>query len=192
MRIIAGEYRGRTLKAPKGNATRPTVDRVRESLMSSILSARGNWDGAVVLDLFAGSGALGLEALSRGARFACFCEKHPPALEALRSNTAMADAGRVRIMRGDVTKRLPAPPAGSAFDLVFLDPPYAMPAGDVASLLARLGRAGSLAPDAIVSYEHDASKDPLQDAGFLSLQLHQVARKTFGATVVDLFRIGES
>ena len=192
MRIIAGEYRGRTLRAPKGNSTRPTVDRVRESLMSSILSARGSWEGAMVLDLFAGSGALGLEALSRGADFACFCEKHPAALEALRANTVMADAQCVRILRTDVTKRLPEPPAGRPFDLLFLDPPYAMRAGEVAGLIGRLQQAGSLAADAIIAYEHDSSEEPLSDDGFNAIQLSQITRKTFGATVVDLFRIGDA
>ena len=86
MRIIAGEYRGRRLQAPKGDATRPTTDRVRESLMSALSSARGGFEGAVVLDAFAGSGALGLEALSRGAASAHFFEKDGVALRALCAN----------------------------------------------------------------------------------------------------------
>ena len=186
MRIIAGEFKGRPLKAPKGTGTRPTVDRVRESLMSTILSARGTWEGAVVLDLFAGSGALGLEALSRGASFACLCDKAPQALEALRANARMAEGGRVRIVRADVTRRLPSPPMGSAFDLVFLDPPYAMGADQVADVLNQLRQAGALAKGAIVSYEHDAAEDPLSNEAFLSLELIPLSRKRFGATIVDL------
>ncbi len=85
VRIIAGEHRGRRLEAPKGDGTRPTIDRVRESLMSALASARGGFDDAVVLDAFAGSGALGLEALSRGAACACFCEKDASAASALAS-----------------------------------------------------------------------------------------------------------
>ncbi|MDR2721456.1 MAG: RsmD family RNA methyltransferase, partial [Coriobacteriaceae bacterium] len=76
MRIVAGEYKGRVLKAPSGQTARPTTDRVREALMSVLISARGTLDGAVVLDAFAGSGALGLEALSRGAAHVSFCEKN--------------------------------------------------------------------------------------------------------------------
>ncbi len=189
MRIIAGEFKGRPLKAPKGTATRPTVDRVRESLMSSILSARGTWEDAMVLDLFAGSGALGLEALSRGARFACFCEKHPGALEALRANTSMAGKGRVRIVKTDVCKRLPAP-ADAPYDLLFLDPPYAMEAQRVASLIAQLRESGMLADDALISYEHDFSCDPLSNDAFVSLKLEHVTRKKFGATVIDLLKVG--
>lgn len=188
MRIIAGQYRGRPLKTPKGDATRPTVDRVRESLMSSIMSLRGDWDGAVVLDAFAGSGALGLEALSRGADFACFCEKNAAALDALRANTAMVPRERVHVSRGDVTKRPPPPPTGRRFDLVFLDPPYAMPAEDVAALLRQLIQKESVAPGAIITYEHDAQQDPLANAAFLSLELRHVTRKKFGATSIDMSR----
>ncbi|MBO4365908.1 MAG: 16S rRNA (guanine(966)-N(2))-methyltransferase RsmD [Eggerthellaceae bacterium] len=192
MRIIAGEFKGRPLKAPKGTDTRPTVDRVRESLMSSILSARGTWEGAVVLDLFAGSGALGLEAISRGASYACLCDKSHQAFVALRTNAKMADSGRVRIVKTDVCKRLPVPPAGSAFDLVFLDPPYAMGAGQVAALIARLRQEGALAAGTIVSYEHDASEDPLSNEAFLSLELAPVTRKKFGSTVIDLLEMGNA
>ena len=88
MRIIAGEYRGRVLKAPKGEGTRPTTDRVREAMMSVVNSARDGFDDAVVLDAFAGSGALGLEALSRGARCVQFCERAGEALKALNANVA--------------------------------------------------------------------------------------------------------
>ena len=89
MRIIAGEFRGRTLKAPKGEGTRPTTDRVREAMMSTVHSARGGFDDAVVLDAFAGSGALGLEALSRGARSVQFCERGGEALRALNANVRL-------------------------------------------------------------------------------------------------------
>lgn len=191
MRVIAGQYRGRPLKAPKGDATRPTVDRVRESLMSSIMSLRGNWDDAVVLDAFAGSGALGMEALSRGADFACFCERNAAALDVLRTNVAMAPRERVRVWRGDVTRHLPPPPAGRKFDLVFLDPPYAVPAEDVAALLHRLMQEGSVAPGAIVAYEHDARQDPLASDAFLSLELRQAVRKKFGTTIIDILTWGD-
>lgn len=189
MRIIAGEFKGRPVKAPKGDATRPTVDRVRESLMSSVLSLRGSWEGAMVLDLFAGSGALGLEALSRGARFACFCERDRAAFGALRANVAMAGRERARIVRTDVEKRLP-PPAFSSFDLVFLDPPYAMGPERVAAVVARLRQAGMLADGAIISYEHGESCDPLCNETFVSLKLEPETRKQYGATVIDLLKVG--
>ena len=102
MRIIAGEFRGRTLKAPKGEGTRPTTDRVREAMMSTVHSARGGFDDAVVLDAFAGSGALGLEALSRGARSVQFCERGGEALRALNANVRLLglDARRARVRKG--------------------------------------------------------------------------------------------
>ena len=129
MRIVAGQFRGRPLKAPKGEATRPTTDRVRESMMSAVESARGGLEGAVVLDAFAGSGALGLEALSRGARCAHFFERSGEALRALCANVRSLglDARRARLHRADVLKDPPVW-ASEPFDLVFLDPPYACPA----------------------------------------------------------------
>ena len=190
MRIIAGEFKGHPLKAPKGDATRPTVDRVRESLMSSINSMLGGFDGCVVLDLFAGSGALGLEALSRGAESACFCEKSQPALAALAHNVSLVGKTRARIVRGDVTRRLPHC-AGKPFNLVFLDPPYAMDAEELAGLLVRLDEAGSLAKGALIAYEHDTRQDPLDSGAFASLELGHVARKKYGATIIDLLQMGE-
>jgi 16S rRNA (guanine966-N2)-methyltransferase len=187
MRVIAGEYRGRPLKAPKGQATRPTTDRVRESLMSSIMSARGTWEGAVVLDAFAGSGALGIESLSRGARFACFCERDNAALEALAANTSFLERSSVRIMRTDVVKRPPVI-AGYRFDLVFLDPPYAMGGETVATLIDTLGQRGALDEHALIAYEHDKNYDPCCDEAFDSLELTLVTHKVFGDTVVDLLR----
>jgi 16S rRNA (guanine966-N2)-methyltransferase len=120
-RIIAGRYGGRRIGAPPGAGTRPTSDRVREALFS-ILGARVA--GARVLDLFAGSGALGLEALSRGADAVTFVETAPPALRALRANVAALDAD-ADVVRADALKWLRAASAGSRqYDLVFLDPPY--------------------------------------------------------------------
>lgn len=187
MRIISGLYGGRTIKAPKGSATRPTTDRVRESLMSSIMSARGGFEGAVVLDAFAGSGALGIEALSRGAAFACLCEKNSAALAALVSNTSFLEPSQFRILRGDVLKQVPyASP--TPYDLVFLDPPYALSADDVGALLLMVNTAGLLASGALIAYEHDKKSDPTRQDAFLSLELVPVAHKVYGDTVVDLLR----
>lgn len=186
MRVIAGSYRGRTLVAPKGRTTRPTTDRVRESLMSTIASARGGFEGAVVLDAFAGSGALGVESLSRGARFACLCDRDRAALDALARNTSFIEGGSVRVQRVDVAKRLPA--AGPApYDLVYFDPPYALRAADVAALLGRLSEAGLLDAHALVVYEHDGTQDPVSEGAFDGLHLNPLTRKTYGDTVVDIF-----
>lgn len=189
MRIIAGEHRGRVLKAPKGDGTRPTTDRVRESLMSMLASARGGFEGAVVLDAFAGSGALALEALSRGAGRACLVERDGAAAKVVEANARLLGYGpdRARVRRADVLKS-GAPRMGEPYDLVFLDPPYATAPADVLALVARLDAAGQLAPDVIVSYEHgsDASAliDDLATAGGLSV----ATRRAWGDTVIDLLR----
>ena len=121
MRIIAGEWRGRRLAAPAGRATRPTTDRAREAWMSIVQPAL---TGARVLDLFAGSGALGLEALSRGAAMATFVEHDPRALTALRKNVEVLNVReRVTIVRADAVKFLQSLDPG-AFDIAFADPPY--------------------------------------------------------------------
>jgi 16S rRNA (guanine966-N2)-methyltransferase len=121
VRIIAGEWRGRSLAAPAGRSTRPTTDRAREAWMSIVAPALA---GARVLDLFAGSGALGLEALSRGAAEATFVEDDPRALAALRKNIATFGATeRVAIVRADAVTFVHALDAG-AFDIAFADPPY--------------------------------------------------------------------
>ena len=150
MRIIAGLYGGRRLVAPKGLIARPTQDRVREAWFS-ILGAEV--EGARVLDLFAGSGALGLEALSRGALRADFVEKARSSLEALEKNVASLDvAGRVTIVKGDALKVVEAITPG-VYDLVFADPPYDLGAG---AKLVTLFRARPFAR--ILSIEHRSSE----------------------------------
>lgn len=131
MRIVAGEWRGRRLQAPPGRGTRPTTDRVREAWMSAVAP---HLPGARVLDLFAGSGALGLEALSRGAAHAVFVEQAPAALRVLRANLDALRAGaRAEVVRGDAL-RYAASLAPGAFDLAFADPPYGK---GIAEALAR-------------------------------------------------------
>ncbi|WP_372790122.1 16S rRNA (guanine(966)-N(2))-methyltransferase RsmD [Paraconexibacter sp.] len=123
MRVVAGRYGGRRLQAPKGDATRPTADRVREA----VFSALGPLDGLRVLDLYAGSGALGIEALSRGAGHAVFVERDRRALAALRSNLAALDVpdAEADVRAGDVRGALRTALArGDHYDLVLLDPPY--------------------------------------------------------------------
>jgi len=120
MRIIAGRWRGHPIQAPPGRGTRPTTDRVREAWMSAM---QQEIPGARVLDLFAGSGALGLEALSRGAAHVTFVEQSGGALRALKANIARLDAGAVRVVRADAI-RFAQQLAVGAFDLALADPPY--------------------------------------------------------------------
>jgi 16S rRNA (guanine966-N2)-methyltransferase len=148
VRVIAGEWRGRKLEAPEGMATRPTGDRVRETLFSMLASRLGSFDGLSVADLYAGSGALGLEALSRGAAFACFVEQDQRALAAIRANIEALGAGE----RTSVLARTAeAPPAIQPFDLLFADPPYCEGSGSAAlkSILA----SGWAAPGSWISIE---------------------------------------
>ena len=121
MRIVAGEWRGRKLVAPDGLQTRPTADRTRETLFSMLASRLGNFEGLRVADLYAGSGALGLEALSRGAAHATFVETNRAALKAIDANvTALGAAARISMRAMSAT----ALPAADPFDLVLADPPY--------------------------------------------------------------------
>ncbi len=140
MRIIAGAFRGRKLQAPAGMETRPTADRVRETLFSMLASRLGAFEGLRVADLFAGSGALGLEALSRGAAFACFVEQDQRAIEAIRANiAALGIQDRSQLLARSALALPPAEP----FDLIFADPPYALQSGSaVVRELMRVGWAG--------------------------------------------------
>ena len=124
MRIIAGEWRGRKLQAPQGDTTRPTSDRARETLFSMLASRLGSFEGLDVLDCFAGTGALGLEAISRGARRCDFVETRPTSLSALKSNIIKLKLReRTRVFKKDALPFAAALDEG-AYDLVFVDPPY--------------------------------------------------------------------
>ena len=149
MRIIAGDWRGRKLVAPKGDATRPTADRTRETLFSMLTSRLGSFEELSVADLFAGSGALGLEALSRGAAYCLFVENDEAALKALRSNVASLDAkSRCDVRAGSV---MSLGPAKAPHDLILLDPPYDTGAGQVA--LDRMLRLGWIGPATWIALE---------------------------------------
>jgi 16S rRNA (guanine966-N2)-methyltransferase len=150
MRIVAGEWRGRKLIAPEGDATRPTADRTRETLFSMLTSRLGSFEGLRVADLFAGSGALGLEALSRGAASCVFVEQDAAAIRALRSNiTNLRAQDRCDVRASSVLSL--GPLRGEPLDLVLLDPPYGTGAGAVA--IDKLTRLGWISPSAWVSVE---------------------------------------
>lgn len=148
MRIIAGNWRGRPLLAPPGIETRPTADRVRETLFSMLLSRLGTFEGLRVADLFAGSGALGFEALSRGAASATFVERDPTALAAIRANAAKLSAeAKVHVLGGSAL----ALPRSEPFDLLLADPPYQQGAGT--ATVAAVASAGWLAAGGWMSVE---------------------------------------
>lgn len=154
MRIIAGAWRGRPLAAPEGQETRPTSDRAREGLFSMLQSRLGSFEGLHVIDLFAGTGALGLEALSRGAAFCTFIDKDRAALEALRRNVdAFSASARVDIRSASVEHAAPPP---RPCDLILMDPPYAR--GLAAIALARLADPAWITPGGWVSVETDGEK----------------------------------
>jgi 16S rRNA (guanine966-N2)-methyltransferase len=185
MRIVAGGLRGRPLVAPKGQSTRPTADRTRQALFNVLEHAA--WSAAIegrrALDLFAGSGALGLEALSRGAAFCLFVEKSSAAAEALRANVESTGvAGRTRLMRADAaalgarTER-----DGPAFDLAFLDPPYGQGLGETA--LGRLLAGDWLAPGALAVLERGLVDERIATPGFELLD-----ERRWGAAAVAFLR----
>jgi 16S rRNA (guanine966-N2)-methyltransferase len=177
LRVIAGAYKGRRLRAPRGLTTRPTSARVREALFSIL----GDLSGARVLDLYAGTGALGIEALSRGAQSAVFVEHDRAALECLRENVATVGAGaRARVLPLRV---VPAPGALSGtFELVFCDPPWDVLAAATAALGA-LAASGRFAEGARIVLEHSA-RDVEPDAPGLAAY----DRRRWGDTAVSFFR----
>ncbi len=154
MRIIAGQWRGRKLTAPPGEATRPTADRVRETLFSMLASRLGSFAGLAVADLFAGSGALGLEALSRGAENCLFVENDPAGLRALRANIAALHAQPSSEVRAVSVLALGSAP--QPLDLILLDPPYRLGAGAVA--LDRLMRLGWIGQSTLIVLETAADE----------------------------------
>ncbi len=184
MRIVGGKFKGRAINAPEGRETRPTSDRAREAVFNVL--AHAEWspglEGRRVLDLFAGSGALGFEAISRGAAFALFVETDAAARGALRDTIeALGLFGVTRIHRRDATD-LGVKPAGlgDPFDLVFLDPPYHRGLGETA--LARLSAGGWITPDALIVFECAADETPATP-GFEALDT-----RAYGAAKVLFLR----
>lgn len=178
-RVIGGAAGGRRLSVPPGDGTRPTSDRAREGLFSTLVSLRRTFHGARVLDLFAGSGAVGLEALSRGAAHTLLVEADPAAAKAVRANIAAVKlpGAELRAARAERMAAEPAP--GEPYDIVFLDPPYALPAADVAGLLTELAAHGWLADDALAVVER-ATRDAAfaWPAGFAEIRSRRYGEAT--------------
>ncbi|MEU4428219.1 16S rRNA (guanine(966)-N(2))-methyltransferase RsmD [Actinoplanes sp. NPDC024001] len=160
-RIIAGAHGGRRLSAPAGAHTRPTSDRVREAFFSS-LETMTDLSGARFADLYAGSGAVGLEALSRGASHALLVESDAKAARVIRDNIVALRVGpATRLITGKVLQTLADPPADGPFDVVFADPPYALGADEIDTVQEELVANGWLAPDAVVIFERSTRSGPL-------------------------------
>jgi 16S rRNA (guanine966-N2)-methyltransferase len=160
-RIIAGAHGGRRLSAPPGAQTRPTSDRVREAFFSS-LETMTELSGARVADLYAGSGAIGLEALSRGAVHTLLVESDAKAARAIRDNIVALRVGpAAKLVTGKVLQVLGDPPAGGPYDVVFADPPYAVGDDEITTVQEELVANGWLAPDAVVIFERSTRGEPL-------------------------------
>lgn len=185
MRIVGGRFRGRALAAPAGQGTRPTSDRARQAVFNILEHARWSpgLEGRRVIDLFAGSGALGFEALSRGAAFCLFVETDEAARGAIRDTVeAFGLFGCTRVHRRDATDFGVRPgSAGEAFDLAFLDPPYRHGLGERA--LARLAEGGWLADDAVVVLEDSVDAPAPATPGYAELDA-----RDYGAARVRFFR----
>ena len=190
MRIVAGAYKGRVIEAPKGEGTRPTVDRVREALFSSLFSQRGSFEGAIVLDAFAGSGALGIEALSRGAQFAAFYENNSGAYKALLKNLAQCgvEENKRSVNRCDILSnppRMQVPP----FDLVFLDPPYEYEPKVIAKWLGTLLNNNIYAPKGCITYEYAAGMTEKVEAAFTDSPWQIVFKRKYGKTGIAIMQV---
>jgi 16S rRNA (guanine966-N2)-methyltransferase len=186
MRIVGGKLKGRNLVSPKGEGTRPTSDRVREALMSFLVDRLGSdLGGAVTLDLFAGSGALAFEALSRGASRAVLIEKDRSALQTIASNIAtLGVTDRVTVVGSDaLTTGLKRAQSLGPFALLFCDPPYRIDQGKVARALESLGRSGAIASGAALAWEHSAGGAVPEPAGFAQERTYR-----YGDTAVTLLR----
>ncbi|MUL42194.1 16S rRNA (guanine(966)-N(2))-methyltransferase RsmD [Streptomonospora sp. PA3] len=157
-RIIAGAARGRRIAVPGGRTTRPTSDRAREALFASALSDLGSFEGLRVLDLYAGSGAIGLEALSRGAEHALLVESDRKAVATLRANISALGLPGARVAAGRVRRVLEEGPRDGAYDVAVADPPYALGAADISAVLEALRDGGWLRPSALVVVER-ANRD---------------------------------
>ncbi len=160
-RVIAGEAGGRRLAVPAGRDTRPTSDRAREGLFGTVVSIMGSLAGTRVLDLYAGSGAVGLEALSRGASHVLLVESGDRASRVIRQNIEAIALPGAEVSTDRVARVLARGPAGGRYDLVFADPPYALPGEEVTAMLSALADRAWLTPRALVVVERATRSGPL-------------------------------
>jgi 16S rRNA (guanine966-N2)-methyltransferase len=179
-RVIAGEAGGRRLTVPDGRNTRPTSDRAREGLFATIVSLTGSLDGARVLDLYAGSGAVGLEALSRGAEHVLLVESGARAARVIRDNIEAIGLAGAEVVTDRVERILPKGPDKDRYDVVFADPPYALPGTEVTAMLEALRRHGWLTPGALVIVERATRSGPVSwPAGFEPDRARRYGEATF-------------
>lgn len=185
IKVIGGKHRGRSIETPEGMTTRPTSNRARESLFNILMHASWHEDGtsplvdARVLDAFAGSGALGIEALSRGAAHATFLDTDATAVRLIGENLRkLGEAAHAKVIRGDATR---PPPSREGCDLVFLDPPYR--SGLAAPALAALAEAGWLQPGTVATVELANTEDIVPPAGFEAID-----ERRYGAAKIVILR----
>jgi 16S rRNA (guanine966-N2)-methyltransferase len=185
LKIVGGKHRGRSIATPEGQTTRPTASRAREALFNILMHANWTSDGtsplvdARVLDAFGGSGALGLEALSRGAAHATFLDSDPAAIKLIGENIRkLGEAGAAKVIRADATR---PPPSREPCDLVFLDPPYR--SGLATPALAALAEAGWLKPGAIATVELANAEDLVTPPRFEAID-----ERRYGAAKIVILR----
>jgi 16S rRNA (guanine966-N2)-methyltransferase len=179
-RVIAGEAGGRRLAVPAGRDTRPTSDRAREGLFATITSITGSLAGARVLDLYAGSGAVGLEALSRGAGHVLLVESGARAARVIRANIEAIGLPGAEVITDRVERVLTRGPDGGRYDIVFADPPYALADDEVAGMLTALADRGWLAPGALVIVERATRSGPVSwPAGIAPERARRYGEATF-------------
>lgn len=191
MRIVAGQFKGRVISSPSESTTRPTTDRVRESIFSSVYSRLPELEEVHVLDAFAGSGALGIEAISRGVHECVFFERDRAARKVLEDNLKSLglSAPRVQVRAQDVFETAQL---GGPFKLVLLDPPYAYDARDVHEMLHRAADAHELEQDCVIVYEHAiADKQAVADAFEDDAAFALTGQKKYGKIGVSYFRYSE-
>ncbi|MBF0911439.1 MAG: 16S rRNA (guanine(966)-N(2))-methyltransferase RsmD [Atopobiaceae bacterium] len=186
MRIVGGKWKGRSIEAPEGRGvTRPTTDRTREAITSSILAARGlDLSSSRILDAYAGSGAMGFELLSRGASHAVFIDKDRKTCERIKRSAKLlgVQASEMSVLCGDISYLAEqAQLVGTPFDVVFLDPPYAVDKSVVEQLLFNLCENRSLTKDVVIVYEHSYKTDSLALETF-----EHVKSKRYGIAQVDV------
>lgn len=181
MRVVSGSAKGRPLKSVPGSGTRPTTDKVKEALFSMI---GPYFEGGAALDLFAGTGGLGIEALSRGMELAVFVDMEPKSIDTVRSNLKAAKLeSQAEVYRNDAGRALSAmEKRGRSFDLVFLDPPYRLKHGD--ELMLTMAQKGLLRPEAVVVLEHESDFVYPEDIpGF-----YRTRQAVYGETTISIYK----